>query len=105
MVVTTVIAGFKIVRVIGIGADWCGKCIDAKAYLRRHHIYIEWLDIDTDIEAQALMEKYQQNNIPFFVIDIPNPVFTFQHTFKYVTELRKHIEEIQSKQEDSGESS
>jgi len=39
------------------GADWCPDCRRAKAYLKEHNIAFEFIDVDLDIKATALVEK------------------------------------------------
>lgn len=54
------------VRVIGIGADWCGKCKSAKYKLREYDI--EWLDIDRDYCIE-LIEKHNIVDLPSYIVD------------------------------------
>ncbi len=39
------------------GADWCPDCRRAKAYLKEHNVSFEFIDVDLDKEATALVEK------------------------------------------------
>ncbi|MEM9258709.1 MAG: glutaredoxin domain-containing protein, partial [Bacteroidota bacterium] len=39
------------------GADWCPDCRRAKAYLKENGIEFDFVDVDLDAEATALVEK------------------------------------------------
>jgi len=39
------------------GADWCPDCRRAKAYLKENNVDFEFIDVDLDQEATALVEK------------------------------------------------
>lgn len=37
------------------GADWCGDCIRARKFLTQYHIPFEWIDIESDREAESFV--------------------------------------------------
>lgn len=40
------------------GADWCPDCRRAKRFLGEHRVAYEWIDVDADPEAKAIVEGY-----------------------------------------------
>ncbi len=52
-------------RVIGLTAEWCGKCAQAKKMLMDYPI--EWLDVETEI-AKFIIAAYDIEKIPTFVV-------------------------------------
>jgi hypothetical protein len=53
-------------KILGIGANWCSKCKSAKEYLKDKPII--WLDYDKP-EAKPYLAMFRPKNIPFFVIE------------------------------------
>jgi glutaredoxin len=48
----------------------CGRCIDAKDYLKQHDIPFEEIDVGRDTDAAAEMEQLSgQRYVPTIVID------------------------------------
>ncbi len=39
------------------GTRWCGDCRRARAFLDRHGVAYQWIDIDQDAEAAAQVER------------------------------------------------
>ncbi len=42
-------------RITVYGADWCGDCLRAKAFLDEHAIPHDWIDVDADEDAAAFV--------------------------------------------------
>jgi mycoredoxin len=40
-------------NVVVFGADWCGDCRQAKAWLRNNHVSFTDVDVETDEQARA----------------------------------------------------
>jgi thioredoxin reductase (NADPH) len=40
------------------GAPWCGDCRRSKRFLSEHRIHYNWVDIEQNVEAQAVVEAY-----------------------------------------------
>lgn len=53
-------------KVIGVGANWCGKCKSAKEYLKDKPIV--WLDYDKP-ESKPYLNMFHPENIPFFIVE------------------------------------
>ncbi len=53
------------------GALWCGDCRRAKKFLGEHRIHYNWVDIDQQPEAQAIVERYNDGKriIPTIVFE------------------------------------
>ena len=49
------------------GADWCADCRRAKRYLDAVGIPYEWIDVDADPSAQALVDAAGYRAIPVVV--------------------------------------
>ncbi|HEY5303104.1 MAG TPA: FAD-dependent oxidoreductase [Acidimicrobiales bacterium] len=45
-----------------IGASWCPDCRRTKSFLAEHRIKYEWIDLDTQLEATALVERLNDGN-------------------------------------------
>jgi mycoredoxin len=39
------------------GTQWCPDCLRAKRFFQQHEIAFDWIDIEKDEEAGALVEK------------------------------------------------
>ena len=39
------------------GADWCGDCRRAKAFMEQHAVPFEWIDVQDDAEARMEVER------------------------------------------------
>ena len=39
------------------GADWCGDCRRAKAFMEEHGVPFEWIDVQDDQEARKVVES------------------------------------------------
>jgi thioredoxin reductase (NADPH) len=52
------------------GADWCGDCVRAKAFLNENQIQFEFIDVDLDEAATRKVEKMNKGKriIPMFEI-------------------------------------
>jgi hypothetical protein len=80
-------------NVIGISADWCDKCKKAKIALKDFDI--EWLDVEKDFRAIDLMDFFNQDYIPFFVVeDMVEGELEPIRTFNSYLELGKWLEKI-----------
>jgi mycoredoxin len=53
------------------GTTWCPDCLRAKQVLARHSISYDWIDISSDAEARAYLEKINRGNR-----SVPTIVFT-----------------------------
>jgi hypothetical protein len=53
------------VKILGIGANWCSKCKSAKEYLKDQPI--QWLDYDKP-ESKPYLAMFHPDNIPFFIV-------------------------------------
>ena len=53
------------------GADWCPDCQRAKAFLKEHQIGYDFIDVDDNAEAAALVEQINKGKriIPTLLID------------------------------------
>lgn len=55
--------------IIIYGADWCGDCRRAKAFLKQHNVAHQWIDVEKD--ERALFEMLQKSggrqNIPVLI--------------------------------------
>lgn len=58
------------------GADWCPDCRRAKAYLKEHAIDFEFIDVDLDEKATALVEKINKGKRIIPTIIINNKTYT-----------------------------
>ena len=67
----TIISGNKLeVAITVYGADWCGDCRRAKAFLDAHGIAYTEIDIDRDPAAEAeLLARVGKRAVPQMVID------------------------------------
>ena len=55
-------------KLIMIGAEWCGKCTKAKQILKKFDIDYEYIDYDKDVRGVELEEKYGFEHLPFFLL-------------------------------------
>ena len=39
------------------GADWCGDCRRAKAFMEQHDVHFEWIDVEDDPEAREVVVR------------------------------------------------
>ena len=39
------------------GADWCGDCRRAKRFMEEHDIPFQWIDVQDDADARAVVER------------------------------------------------
>jgi arsenate reductase-like glutaredoxin family protein len=44
-------------KIIVYGTPWCGDCRRTRAFLDKHQIVYDWIDIDRDPVARATVEK------------------------------------------------
>jgi mycoredoxin len=44
-------------KIVVYGTQWCGDTIRARRILDNNHIVYQWIDIDQDREAAALVQK------------------------------------------------
>ena len=53
------------------GADWCGDCRRAKAFMDEHHIPYRWIDVQDDAEATEVVMKLNNGKriIPTIVFE------------------------------------
>ena len=53
------------------GADWCGDCRRAKAFLDEHDISYQWIDVQDDAEATEVVMKLNNGRriIPTIVFE------------------------------------
>ena len=53
------------------GADWCGDCRRAKAFMDEHHIPYQWIDVQDDAEATEVVMKLNNGKriIPTIVFE------------------------------------
>ena len=53
------------------GADWCGDCRRAKAFMDEHDIPYKWVDVQDDTKATELVMKLNNGKriIPTIVFD------------------------------------
>ena len=53
------------------GADWCGDCRRAKAFMDEHDISYQWIDVQDDAEATELVMKLNDGKriIPTIVFE------------------------------------
>jgi glutaredoxin-like protein len=49
-------------RIKVYGTTWCPDCVRAKQVLARHSISYDWIDISSDGEARAYLEKVNRGN-------------------------------------------
>ena len=51
------------------GADWCGDCVRSKALLNRLNVAYEWVDVEEDESAVAIVKDYNDGaqSIPVIV--------------------------------------
>jgi hypothetical protein len=82
--------------VIGVGADWCGKCAQAKMKLEPYNEMIAWIDISSDL-GQIYEVTYDIKNLPFFILawNKENRVITTSRSYM---EVKKAFEKIQDKE-------
>ena len=80
--------------IIAIGAEWCGKCSQAKKKLKPYGRYVQWIDIDSEL-GDIYQMTYTITNIPFFMLawNKDERVVT---TSKSVMEVVKELEKIYS---------
>ena len=79
------------IKVIALSAKWCGKCKDAKKILSQYDS-IEWLDVDNDYKAEKLVEQFNVEHLPFFVIGDENSLnVTTSRSYKQVEKLFEKI--------------
>ena len=58
------------------GADWCPDCRRAKAYLKENNIDFDFIDVDLDKDATALVEKINNGKRIIPTIDLNGKTFT-----------------------------
>jgi thioredoxin reductase (NADPH) len=58
------------------GADWCPDCRRAKAYLKENNIDFDFIDVDLDKEATALVEKINNGKRIIPTINLNGKTFT-----------------------------
>lgn len=58
------------------GADWCPDCRRAKAYLKENNIDFDFIDVDLDKDATALVEKINNGKRIIPTIDLNGTTFT-----------------------------
>ncbi len=58
------------------GADWCPDCRRAKAYLKENNIDFEFIDVDLDKDATALVEKINNGKRIIPTVDLNGKTFT-----------------------------
>ncbi len=62
-------------KIVVYGTPWCGDCRRTRAFLDRHQIVYDWIDIDRDPAARAAVEKINHGNR-----SVPTIVFPDGHT-------------------------
>ena len=79
-----------------IGAKWCNKCKEAKAFLTKYDV-IEWIDLDINMEGTEMLDYFEEEHIPFFIaFNDVNHNLEVIRTFKSYRELAKWLEKISS---------
>ena len=58
------------------GADWCPDCRRAKAYLKENNIDFDFIDVDLDKDATALVEKINNGKRIIPTIDLNGKTYT-----------------------------
>lgn len=58
------------------GADWCPDCRRAKAYLKENNIPFEFIDVDLDKSATALVEKINNGKRIIPTLDLNGTTYT-----------------------------
>lgn len=43
------------IPILVYGADWCGDCVRARKFLLEHEVPFEWIDIESDLSAEAFV--------------------------------------------------
>ena len=53
------------------GASWCGDCVRAKAFLVKHNVTFEYIDVDFVASAAAKVESINNGKriIPTLIVD------------------------------------
>ena len=58
------------------GADWCPDCRRTKTYLKENNVEFEFIDVDLDKDATALVEKINNGKRIIPTIDFNGKIFT-----------------------------
>jgi glutaredoxin-like protein len=58
-------------NIVVYGADWCGDCRRAKRFFTQHGIPFEWIDVDTDRQAEEYVIQVNRGmrSIPTIVFE------------------------------------
>lgn len=58
------------VKLVVYGTSWCGDTRRSRAYLRRHQIPYEWIDIDQDKAGKSFVQKVNNgmSSVPTIVL-------------------------------------
>lgn len=57
-------------KLVVYGTSWCGDTRRSRAYLRRHQIPYEWIDIDEDEEGKRFVQNvnHGMSSVPTIVL-------------------------------------
>ena len=58
------------------GADWCPDCRRAKNYLQEHHVDFDFIDVDLDQDATALVEKINKGKRIIPTLELNGTTYT-----------------------------
>jgi mycoredoxin len=59
-------------KIIVYGADWCGDCRRAKRFFDDYGVDYQWLDTDSDPQAEAFVRKVNRGNCVIPTIVFPD---------------------------------
>jgi len=62
------------VKIYLLGADWCGKCSQAKQILEERGIEYEYMDIGKETKIPEIGKEYEIEHLPFFIVVNDNGV-------------------------------